>query len=82
MTKMQGLAFAGLIGSQYLSRGLRQVHCTPNHDSKIVPPTIHLGPPDKTPWWKLVHSFVYPCRSLQRSEVHRRLMESMAPNLS
>ena len=28
--------------------GPRQPHSAPSHISKIVPPTVHLGPPEKT----------------------------------
>ena len=41
------LAFLRPNASQCTKRGTRWVHRLPSHISKMVPPTVHLGPPEE-----------------------------------
>ena len=46
--------------------GPRQPHSAPSHISKIVPPTVHLGPPERTRTYREASRRFYPAHLFGR----------------
>ena len=66
-------------------RALGEPHSPPSHISKMVPPTIHLGPPNwtrtgqqyPTLWDKVSVELTYPVVSKYRTKEHSSFCSSM-----